>query len=549
MALVRRNASANGELMTLLARMISLRTTYQYEHWNAKVYQDHLLFERLYKSLDDDIDTLAELLGTPAPKAASVQSVLKGEHDVLAAAKAAVKKGVDPGMENFLLSLIQNRERALYLLKQAEKPMRNNPRPDQKREALRKAREDYNRGAITVDEYNSLLRAIERASSDDAANAIVAYARHSRSRSNPERQPAFFEKFPPIRRRTTRKSQLQQREAALLREQRLWHESEVVACDDDARRNPSRKAFMRAVWRAKVSAWGRDASAQARAEKKRQSKLTPEQQQAEFEQWEAHRRSLVLDFPEAVDVEDDELSRYENPRKRKGGTPRPAGFDNADTKYLTGPTITMAEFDRRIKATKGKTMTKAQAIAQLNREHPGWRGFTMSNGVVSKGSLQHLLQIAHGFTPGKGFAKKTAGSSSIGKTFTKTAGQTLMARAAAAYRRGEYKSVKDAMQGLAGTKGNPRKAPSKAASKRGQSLMARAAGAYNAGKYKSMKAALKALAGKAPAKNESKATKAKRTAVARSHGDSAKAMKLWKSGQASTLKAAWKMVRNPRFIF
>jgi hypothetical protein len=111
----------------LLSCMIQLRTAYLYLHWNAVHYANHLLFERLYLSLDEDIDTLAELtveqfgVARPvSPKAYNSPSdAEKGIIDQ--ASKLAKGRGVSLAMENYLLNLIENRRRALYLLRQAEK--------------------------------------------------------------------------------------------------------------------------------------------------------------------------------------------------------------------------------------------------------------------------------------------------------------------------------------------------------------------------------------------------------------------------------------------
>lgn len=110
----------NAEFDELLATMVELRTKYQYAHWNASSYQDHLLFERLYKSLDEDIDTMAEL--SVYAKNLMVQRTTPDhdatETEIIHQAKSMLRN-VDQGMENFLLNLIQNRQRAIYLLRLA----------------------------------------------------------------------------------------------------------------------------------------------------------------------------------------------------------------------------------------------------------------------------------------------------------------------------------------------------------------------------------------------------------------------------------------------
>ena len=120
---MRRNGSlawAEG----LLAAMLALRTAYQYAHWNARTYADHLLFERLYKSLDADIDTLAELsvrsLGRVEPLFAKIRpdQVETAEQQIIAVASDALKAGQDYDMDNYLMALVEHRRRALYLLHQ-----------------------------------------------------------------------------------------------------------------------------------------------------------------------------------------------------------------------------------------------------------------------------------------------------------------------------------------------------------------------------------------------------------------------------------------------
>lgn len=120
-------AKRNGNLAWaegLLAAMLALRTAYQYAHWNARKYSDHLLFERLYKSLDEDIDTLAELTvratGRVAPLFAKIRpdNVETAEGQIIAVASEAVKAGQDYDLDNYLMTLIEHRRRALYLLHQ-----------------------------------------------------------------------------------------------------------------------------------------------------------------------------------------------------------------------------------------------------------------------------------------------------------------------------------------------------------------------------------------------------------------------------------------------
>lgn len=109
----------------LLSRMIGLRIVYQQLHWNAKSYSNHLLFERLYKSLDESIDTLAELLlayggkmhGSALTPVLSEQPSEDEEWIISTARNFSGQVTLD--IDNFLMNLMQERRRALYLLRQA----------------------------------------------------------------------------------------------------------------------------------------------------------------------------------------------------------------------------------------------------------------------------------------------------------------------------------------------------------------------------------------------------------------------------------------------
>jgi len=127
MTRAQRNSRRNGALAWgdgLLSAMIALRAAYQYAHWNAQHYADHLLFERLYKSLDADTDALAELLvqatGRVEPLFARIRpdQVETAEQQILAVAAEALKGGQAYDMSNLLANLVEHRQRALYLLRQ-----------------------------------------------------------------------------------------------------------------------------------------------------------------------------------------------------------------------------------------------------------------------------------------------------------------------------------------------------------------------------------------------------------------------------------------------
>ena len=118
----------------LLSTMLALRTAYQYAHWNTRSYANHLLFERVYQSLDEDIDTLAELgvqsLGhavqpymlLPETTQGWIEDPMQGELRIIYVATDLLGKLRRQNIldvnafENFLQGLIQNRRRAQYLI-------------------------------------------------------------------------------------------------------------------------------------------------------------------------------------------------------------------------------------------------------------------------------------------------------------------------------------------------------------------------------------------------------------------------------------------------
>jgi DNA-binding ferritin-like protein len=150
---VKGSANHNGlhKLQHLLALLRTLRWHYHTTHWRVQgknFYGDHLMFERLYKgdpSLDDEIDTLGEkmvsLYGrdvvtsqTIWPEATrsleavasqscpyrqalmleqEVQQTLKSAHDSLKS-----EGRLTAGMDDYLIALANERDTAIYLLKQ-----------------------------------------------------------------------------------------------------------------------------------------------------------------------------------------------------------------------------------------------------------------------------------------------------------------------------------------------------------------------------------------------------------------------------------------------
>jgi DNA-binding ferritin-like protein len=46
----------------VLPTMIALKELYHDKHWKARNYEDHLMYQRLYESIDKDIDPTGEIL-------------------------------------------------------------------------------------------------------------------------------------------------------------------------------------------------------------------------------------------------------------------------------------------------------------------------------------------------------------------------------------------------------------------------------------------------------------------------------------------------------
>jgi DNA-binding ferritin-like protein len=132
------------ELQSLFCQLRALSWTHHAAHWQAKgtdAYQDHLLFERLYKDTLDEIDGFAEkLVGLLGDDTVDPVVMIAGTHRHVAAACAvkglmpraltsetlflsAIKSALDsldlsPGMQNFLEGVADLHETHVYLLKQ-----------------------------------------------------------------------------------------------------------------------------------------------------------------------------------------------------------------------------------------------------------------------------------------------------------------------------------------------------------------------------------------------------------------------------------------------
>lgn len=133
----------------------------------------------------------------------------------------------------------------------------------------------------------------------------------------------------------------------------------------------------------------------------------------------------------------------------------------------------------------------------------------------------------------------------------RAAGRRAVAAGAAAARRGAG-SAEEYMD-------NPRRRGGRAAQaaglKKGQSLMQKAAAAYRAGKYPTMQSALRGVARKNPLSEDGMVVNPRRKGGKSSkrrggrtaaQSDAARAMSLFRSGKADTLAEAWSMVKRGR---
>lgn len=138
-------------LSRLLGMLRALQWMYQTAHWQTQgdqFYGDHLLFERLYAGLGEEIDGLAEKLVAmagpetvnPGPQGAHLASFiqewqgwggspffigLKAEQNLQEAIKGLLSDpSLSTGMENFLQGLADTHETNIYLLLQRASPSR-----------------------------------------------------------------------------------------------------------------------------------------------------------------------------------------------------------------------------------------------------------------------------------------------------------------------------------------------------------------------------------------------------------------------------------------
>lgn len=146
-------AQALGLLQGVLSVLRAQYVHYQTAHWQSKgdtAYGNHLLFERIYKSLTPQIDTLAEkMVGMFGPEAvnasriesavvpalvawsaieclhrrsleaeARLQNQVRATHETL-----KLSKTISLGMDDFLMGLANEHETNEYLIQQVLDPV------------------------------------------------------------------------------------------------------------------------------------------------------------------------------------------------------------------------------------------------------------------------------------------------------------------------------------------------------------------------------------------------------------------------------------------
>lgn len=131
-------------MIQLLFKINALYQFYKAAHWLAKgelFYQDHLLFEKLYEGLDDEMDALVELMSaynllgefnsrifaeetaklTPESKdnEANMHIAAKLETDIVATIEKLNESKIPVGLFNHIAGIAQNHTRSMYLLERA----------------------------------------------------------------------------------------------------------------------------------------------------------------------------------------------------------------------------------------------------------------------------------------------------------------------------------------------------------------------------------------------------------------------------------------------
>lgn len=132
-------------LQTVLATLRAQHWLYYSLHWQARDYQRHLLFQRLYESLPEQFDTLAEkltsfygrtavnpattietagpMIGLWDAHADPLEGALHAESDLrdaIAAALGVLTDASHAGVDNLLRGIFDDHETNIYLLAQAQ---------------------------------------------------------------------------------------------------------------------------------------------------------------------------------------------------------------------------------------------------------------------------------------------------------------------------------------------------------------------------------------------------------------------------------------------
>lgn len=142
-----------GALKRLLETLLSLQWLHRNNHWNvrgARAYGDHLLFQRLYEGLGEEVDSLAEkiigIFGPCYPTVAGAQEVFQDWQDTFSSTTmeqhscsaeihvirsfVEVYDGLKEaghmtlGLDDLLMSAASNHETNLYLLRQSNLDIR-----------------------------------------------------------------------------------------------------------------------------------------------------------------------------------------------------------------------------------------------------------------------------------------------------------------------------------------------------------------------------------------------------------------------------------------
>lgn len=118
-------------MIDIIYRLNAIYQFHKSSHWLAKDYQHHLLFEKLYEGIDEEIDTLAEILlelgedkKSFAPQVMIKeslnfipQSAIKGEEELLKEIQKIKADKVPVGLYNHLATIAEKHTKNLSLLR------------------------------------------------------------------------------------------------------------------------------------------------------------------------------------------------------------------------------------------------------------------------------------------------------------------------------------------------------------------------------------------------------------------------------------------------